>query len=84
MEYVSNDFPGSGGCLNTCLLLEHSLATVEKTVLRTGKGEASFSSLGQGDVPTEDGQANSAALGCQSNTRESRLQHKQASNCEGV
>ena len=76
---MSNDIPGSGGCLNTYLLLKHSSAIVEKTVLRTGKGEARFSSLGQGDDPTEDGQANSAAYGCQSNTRESRLQHRQTS-----
>ena len=54
-------------------------------MLRTGKGEARFSSPSQENVPTEDGQASSAAHGAK--VPQERVDYstdKQASNCEGV
>ena len=77
---MSNDIPGSGGCLNTYLLLKHSLAIVEKTVLGTGKGEARFSSRARGTSRPKMGKPTVLLTGAKVvQERVDYIQHRQTS-----
>jgi len=85
MEYMSNNFPGSGGCLNTYSLLEQVQVFWKKQCWELGKEKPDSVPWARGTSRPKMGKPTVLLTGAK--VVQERVDYstdKQASNCEGV